>query len=323
MTRHRTDTVAPAELVALVEEHAVWRKVWSYLTRDACIELRVPERPENAWHLQRTERGAALRPGAAEGADASLVLSRGALHRLLEVECELGEAIYRLLRAAFGDEAGERIDVRVNAPYERLLEHGVISLLIAGGLRCRALGARHGVRSLHDLRGVIESSRDPRADAPSSPSAAHVGDAGLRMRLRRAAREITGQHRRLRELSKAVHAAIEAGDAEALRRAAQAYRVALGAHFDLEERIVLPALHGLVPHRADEIDALMQEHSEFFGRLVALAERDVSDVEWRAAFYELGRALAIHECKEEGLFSAAVAGRRGGKAVHRTRTSAG
>ncbi len=58
-----------------------------------------------------------------------------------------------------------RVGFRVIAPFRILVRHGYVRLLLAAGPRLAALGARHGVRSLGDLRRLV---RDLRSRAPQA-----------------------------------------------------------------------------------------------------------------------------------------------------------
>ncbi len=306
MGTSHTRIEAQGAILDLVERHAIWQKAWSYLADGASIDVYDRDRPDGVWSLRRGSQGIALREGAAPDADLAIRVSEAALEHLLEVERDLGEALHRFLEAATERDAAAPIDVRVHASFDRMLELGYVSLLAAGGLRCQAFGALHGVRTLHDLRATLEKSRRKGPahweHGRTGASRAGFGDAGLRLRLRRVGREIAGQHKRLRELARTIQEALAAEDLDVVRDTAALYRDALAGHFELEERVVLPAIHGLAPHREPEIEGLLEDHARFFEEASELAEQDVGDAAWRTRFSELRRQLAVHEGEEEVLF---------------------
>ena len=80
---------------------------------------------------------------------------------------------------------------------------------------------------------------------------------GLRYRLRRALRQIGEQHQQLRELHSRLRRAVASGDRRDARDGFRRYREAVGAHFALEDGVFFPALHGLHPEHAEELDPLV------------------------------------------------------------------
>jgi len=139
-----------------------------------------------------------------------------------------------------------------------------------------------------------------------------LGDPGLRYRLRRALRQIGDQHRLLHELRERVAAALAAGEDGELRDAFVRYRHALGAHFELEDAVFFPALHGLHPEEQDDLEALSREHDGLLGGLRHLAELlEVPGGEaLAAALAAFQDELARHERREEGLVSRLAEGGR-------------
>ena len=96
---------------------------------------------------------------------------------------------------------------------------------------------------------------------------------GLHYRLRRALRQIGEQHRLLREVRGRLDAALAADDRREASDAFVRFRHALGAHFELEESVFFPALHGLHPEHAGELAALGREHGALLDALARLAPR--------------------------------------------------
>ncbi|MGI9591193.1 MAG: hemerythrin domain-containing protein [Myxococcota bacterium] len=132
---------------------------------------------------------------------------------------------------------------------------------------------------------------------------------GLQYRMRRAARQMGEQHAQLAQILAELGPAIterRQGDARALF---ERYRDAIEAHFSLEEDVFFPALHGLHPEHASELELLGHEHAGLkaqIERLGGLLERDFAA--FGAGVSALVQALANHEGREERLARALVGG---------------
>jgi len=128
---------------------------------------------------------------------------------------------------------------------------------------------------------------------------------GLRHRLDRALRRVEEQHRLLRdvdaELARVASNSASTEVSEWLTRK----RDALLAHFEWEEEVVFPAVHGLVSGTEQELAQLERDHGEF---LALLTRAIASDGSVRAEQLDtLRRRLATHEAHEERLVSLALA----------------
>jgi hypothetical protein len=117
---------------------------------------------------------------------------------------------------------------------------------------------------------------------------------GLRLRLRRAEQRTREQHTRLRALLRDAEAAVRTGEPHEERL--RSLRDALAAHFELEESIAFPALHGLEPASGSELEELCSDHHAFLDELAKLAD-GAPDAARRVL--ALGRALREHESREE------------------------
>jgi hypothetical protein len=130
------------------------------------------------------------------------------------------------------------------------------------------------------------------------------GDPGLRYRMRRALRQIADQHRQLHEIQARLEAAAARADREALRDAFVRYRHAIGAHFELEDRVFFPALHGLHPAE-QELEALGRDHAEMLAELQRASPLLEAPglAAFDAAFAAFRRGFASHERREEALLA--------------------
>ena len=311
--RHRFDEASPIEtLTDLCLHHPAWNEAARYLEEGASSNIYIASQPEAVWHLVRRANETHLEAGPARDPDLVFRFTREAVASLANVEGDVGDFAVRLfhLIVEVGDDAG--VEIRIAAPFSRLVRRGYLSLLVAGGLRVLAFGTAHGVRTLHELRRLVErmQQREPAVweiEATRSESVAHSADGGgLRWRLRRVARELATQHDHLREIVGEINAALDAGDSERTGAAMARYGDALVAHFTLEENVVFPALHGAAERNGETVVDLLRDHVSLFAeveRLIADAT-DAGSADWRARFYQLRRALALHESREEGLVNA-------------------
>jgi hypothetical protein len=122
-------------------------------------------RPGERWQLVRRGGESWLLPGDASDPDFVFRFSPAAIERLAAVEGTVGAFAVELFGLVVGDAPGARVDLRVAAPFARLVRRGYLRLLVAAGWRVLAFGARHGVSSLPELRRLVErlASRPPEA----------------------------------------------------------------------------------------------------------------------------------------------------------------
>jgi hemerythrin superfamily protein len=132
-----------------------------------------------------------------------------------------------------------------------------------------------------------------------------LADAGLRYRMRRALRQIGEQHLALHEIHERLVSAIASGGRLEARDVFVRFRHAIGAHFELEDGVFFPALHGLHPEEQEALEALGRDHAALLAalqRLVPLLEEAALE-RFGAAFDTFRRDLAQHEKREEALVS--------------------
>jgi hypothetical protein len=133
----------------------------------------------------------------------------------------------------------------------------------------------------------------------------HALETGLRHRLRRALRRMEGQHLHLRPLLAEIDDAVRAGALAEIGERLTRLRDALSAHFELEESVLFPALHGLSPGSARDLTQLAEEHRAFLSELLHLAGGD-GRARSAEAISRLRSALAAHEKREERLLASFV-----------------
>ncbi|HXK23433.1 MAG TPA: hemerythrin domain-containing protein [Myxococcota bacterium] len=129
-------------------------------------------------------------------------------------------------------------------------------------------------------------------------------ETGLRHRLRRAVRRSESQHVQLRALLAEIADALGAGARAVPVGSLARLRDALQAHFELEDQMLFPAVHGLRPGAGGSIETLCHEHAQFLSELGdALGAVSGCDGD---AFLRLRAALGDHERREEQLLEGVV-----------------
>jgi iron-sulfur cluster repair protein YtfE (RIC family) len=131
---------------------------------------------------------------------------------------------------------------------------------------------------------------------------------GLEHRLRRTERRIVEQHRHIRELTVELDRAAEAGRSAEVRTWLHRLEEALRAHFELEEDVVFPALHGMEPSQVAALERLVREHGEMLEQLrrVRDATSEAEQGTVSDGLPALRSQLSDHERREEALVKAVM-----------------
>ena len=128
--------------------------------------------------------------------------------------------------------------------------------------------------------------------------------AGLALRVQRGTRTISAQHRQLDDFYLHVAAALDGGQTETARAVFLRFSDALEAHFALEDGLYFPALRGLRPGLAGDLERLCDEHQQLRETLVRVAHSIESGSETCARLlHQFAGDLAEHEGREEGLLA--------------------
>jgi hypothetical protein len=152
-------------LARLFAEHPAWRAAASHVTDpEARSDVYFSDRPGEAWHLELADGAARLLPDRSPDPDFVFRFAPGAVLRLSEVEGGLADFAIALFEAMQSDDPATRVDLRVAAPFSRLLARGYVGLLAAAGPRLVALGARRGFLGLRGLRRMVEQARRTRPE---------------------------------------------------------------------------------------------------------------------------------------------------------------
>jgi hemerythrin len=140
---------------------------------------------------------------------------------------------------------------------------------------------------------------------------------GFERRLRFESARISSQHEKLNEL----YADLRRELARSARHNAFVcfgrFRDALEAHFEVEDRLYFPAVHGFHPHEEPLLSELAREHETFrkelatIGRLLEAHEHEESE----ELLARLVARLILHEQKEDALLTRISVRRTAGAAA--------
>jgi hypothetical protein len=150
-------------LARLFREHPAWREAARHVSEAATSRVLFSHRPGERWHLARRADESLLLPGDVRDPDFVFRFSPAAIERLARVEGSVGAFAVELFGLVVGERPDARVDLRIAAPFGRLVRRGYLRLLAAAGWRVVAFGARHGVRSVGQLRLLVArlGSRPP------------------------------------------------------------------------------------------------------------------------------------------------------------------
>ena len=143
-------------LAWLFREHPAWQAAARRVSDESTSRVLFTHRPGERWHLAREQGESRLRPGDVGDPDFVFRFTPEAIERLAGVEGSVGAFAVELFGLIAGDDPRARVDLRIAAPFQRLVRRGYVGLLLASGWRVVAFGASHGVRTLGQLRRLVE-----------------------------------------------------------------------------------------------------------------------------------------------------------------------
>lgn len=131
---------------------------------------------------------------------------------------------------------------------------------------------------------------------------------GLRHRLERSLHRVEEQHQLLREVADQLDRAVASGAHADIERWLTRFVEALRSHFDLEETVVFPALHGLSESVRQDLEQLERDHGVFLMRVHGMLQGEASGGAQTLidALGALRERLQSHERIEEGLIQRAL-----------------
>jgi hypothetical protein len=142
-------------LAALFREHPTWVRAARKLGADATSSVYFSHRPGQVWHLVPRGGVTHLLPGPAADPDFVFRFSPAAVECLEQVRGDIGDFAVALFERVLEENPERRVDLRIAAPFGRLVRRGYLGLLLAAGPRVLAFGAAHGVRSRGALRRFV------------------------------------------------------------------------------------------------------------------------------------------------------------------------
>jgi hypothetical protein len=146
-------------LAACYREHPAWCEAARRLSADASSAVYFSHRPGEAWHLSQRDDGAELQPGCADDPDLAFCFTPAAIERVASVRGGIGDFAVALFECIVSEDPELRVGFRVIAPFAQLLRRGYVGLIVAAGPTVAAYGARRGIRTLAELRRLVQESR--------------------------------------------------------------------------------------------------------------------------------------------------------------------
>jgi hypothetical protein len=146
-------------LARLFREHPAWIDAARHIddrAESAVFFSHVPGRP---WRLLRRRGKTLLLPGRAHDPDFVFRFTPGAVARLAAVQGDVGDFAVELFSCIAEPRRGRRVGFGIVAPFARLAERGYVRALLAAGPKVLAFGFARGVRTLGDLRVLVEHAR--------------------------------------------------------------------------------------------------------------------------------------------------------------------
>ena len=147
-------------LARLFREDSAWKAAARHLEEAATSGVYFSHRPCDPWRLVRERGQTLLRPGPAADPDFVFRFTPASVERLAALDGNVGDFAVELFSLMIETDPAQRVDFRIVAPFSRLVRRGYLGLLAAGGLRVLAFGASRGVRTLADLRRLIQRVAD-------------------------------------------------------------------------------------------------------------------------------------------------------------------
>lgn len=144
-----------AKLADYFRTHPVWVNAARSIKEGASSSV-VFSHLEGEWHLLRRGGESLLLPGPATDPDLAFRFTPAAIERITKVEGNIGDFATELFACITSDDPELAVDVRVLAPFPRLLKRGYVQVLLRGGPKVLQYGAARGVRTLSDLRRLLK-----------------------------------------------------------------------------------------------------------------------------------------------------------------------
>lgn len=146
-------------LAELFRAHPAWCEAAQRIAPESESNVFFRHRPGQPWRLVRRGDTTSLEPGAARDPDLAFCFTPAAIEILTEAQGGVADFALALFALMLERDPDRRVDFRVIAPFPRLLRRGYVDLLVRGGPRLLWFGATHGVRTVAQLRRLIDAAR--------------------------------------------------------------------------------------------------------------------------------------------------------------------
>ncbi|RMF16864.1 MAG: hypothetical protein D6761_05555 [Candidatus Dadabacteria bacterium] len=140
--------------------HPVWVSAATSIAEGASSQVFFSHL-DSEWHLLRREGRSLLIEGPSPDPDFGFCFTPASIERIFSVpdDAHIADFAIELFECITSEDPETKIDFRVHAPFSQLLKRGYVKLLLRGGPRVMQYAARHGVRTLSDLRRLLKEAR--------------------------------------------------------------------------------------------------------------------------------------------------------------------
>lgn len=115
--------------------------------------------PDTVWHLTKRNGAVHLLPGRTPAPDFVFRFTPASIVALAHAHGAADAVAVTLFALMLEEDRARRVDFRIVAPFATLWQHGHVRLLVVSGPKVLAFGARHGVRTLGQLRDLVQRMR--------------------------------------------------------------------------------------------------------------------------------------------------------------------
>lgn len=157
-----TEDPVVQDLARLFRTHPAWCRAAARISQDATSRVAFRHRPGEAWRLVRRGGETYLERGEAHDPDLAFTFGRASVERLAATRGDVADFAIALFELIESDDPELHVDLRVEAPFPRLVRRGYVRMLLWAGPRLLAWGARHGVFTVRQLRARVEAERAKR-----------------------------------------------------------------------------------------------------------------------------------------------------------------
>lgn len=146
-------------LAQLFQRNPVWTDAMKTVAEGAASNVYFSHLPDTVWHLIKRDGRVHLLPGRTPAPDFVFRFTPAAIVALSKADGAADAVAVILFALMLEEDPARRVDFRIIAPFGTLWKHGHVRLLIVSGPKVLAFGARHGVRTLGQLRDLVQRMR--------------------------------------------------------------------------------------------------------------------------------------------------------------------